>query len=329
LRANIKEKKREALAAKAVGGESKKRSNDNRYVPRAAIEAPEDRREEKRQRSDSDPKRSRDPPPPPPPAAGREKQSQNGDANGAEKRKRDEGDGNATKADPSQNRADPDKRVPFSLQKVVGPMVGASDLPFRLLCRRYGADVVYTEMLFSEAFVEDEAYRLEMMQSCREDHPLVVQFCGNNPATMAKAARLAEQMGADACDINLGCPLIHAKNNLFGAYLLDREHWSTVAAMVEAMREATRIPVFCKIRLLPELADTIELAQSLERAGCDMVAVHGCVESLLLHTCFLFHYCHLLACYLELCGESVTSSFPCMVGVGGASRERATSTLQT
>ena len=149
-------------------------------------------------------------------------------------------------------------------------------MPFRLLCRRHGAELVYTEMLFSETFVEDEAYRREMMQSSSEDHPLVVQFCGNKPETLGRAAQLAEQLGADAVDINLGCPLIHAKNNCFGAYLLDREHWPTVASMVTAMREKARqIPVFCKIRLLPDLKDTIELAQVLEQAGCDLLAVHG------------------------------------------------------
>ena len=71
--------------------------------------------------------------------------------------------------------------IGFPYRKIVGPMVGASDLPFRLLTRAHGADLCYTEMLFSETFVNDESYRRENLEMGKEDHPLVLQLCGNNP----------------------------------------------------------------------------------------------------------------------------------------------------
>ena len=123
--------------------------------------------------------------------------------------------------------------LPFSCRAVVAPMVGCSDLAWRLLCRRvcpaecdsglpgwvscnecrsprltcalpcrarrhllpclcrrHGADLCYTEMLFADRFVAEPEYRERKLRTCAEDAPLVVQFCGNEPATLAAAARL-------------------------------------------------------------------------------------------------------------------------------------------
>ena len=101
-------------------------------------------------------------------------------------------------------------------------MVGCSDLAWRLLLRRHGADLCYTEMLYSERFVADLEYRARKLQTCADDAPLVVQFCGTDPETLAEAARLAAPHCA-AVDLNLGCPLPQACESGFGAYLLDAE----------------------------------------------------------------------------------------------------------
>ena len=74
-------------------------------------------------------------------------------------------------------------------------MVGCSDLAWRLLCRRHGADLCYTEMFFAERFVADPEYRARKLRTCAEDAPLVVQFCGNDPTTLAAAARLVRGQG--------------------------------------------------------------------------------------------------------------------------------------
>ena len=172
------------------------------------------------------------------------------------------------------NQCNDPPSVGFACRSVVGPMVGASDLAFRLLCRKHGADTCYTEMLFSDRFVADEEYRKVRLQTCQEDRPLVVQFCGNDPSVLAAAAVIAEPR-CDAIDLNLGCPLPQAEAAPFGAYLLDPEHWTRVAEMVAAMVAAVQVPVFCKIRLLPTIEQTIALCKRLQDAGCSLIAVHG------------------------------------------------------
>ena len=169
--------------------------------------------------------------------------------------------------------------VPFAHQRVVAPMVGASDLAFRLLCRRYGADLCYTEMFNSAKFVEDEEYRnslffSQILRDSTIDRPLIAQFCGNDADVITAAAKYVEPY-VDAVDINLGCPQSRAQKDLVGAFLLDREHWPKIAAMVTSLKAALKIPVTCKIRLLTTLAETLELCELIQSCGCDMLAVHG------------------------------------------------------
>lgn len=84
-------------------------------------------------------------------------------------------------------------------------MIEQSELPFRMLTRKYGAEICYTPMFASRNFAEKKVYRKLMFQPCKEDRPLVVQFAANNPDTLLKAARYVEDH-CDAVDINLGCP---------------------------------------------------------------------------------------------------------------------------
>jgi len=88
----------------------------------------------------------------------------------------------------------------------MAPMVGQSDYPFRVLCRRHGTTVCWTEMLMADTFVSDANYRIQALgrEGVRaDDHPLVVQFAANTPKDFCAAALLAEELGADAVDLNL------------------------------------------------------------------------------------------------------------------------------
>jgi len=166
-------------------------------------------------------------------------------------------------------------RLPLPLhQLVMAPMVGGSDLPFRLLSRRYGTQLAYTPMMYSAKFAADVAYRNTEMQTCAEDAPLVAHFCGNDPEVLLAAARLAEPHCC-AVDLNLGCPQRIAHSGHFGSYLLGEVDRPLVLSIVERLARGLRVPVFCKIRLLDELDDTIAFCQQLVRAGCALIAVHA------------------------------------------------------
>jgi len=156
-------------------------------------------------------------------------------------------------------------------------MVGASDIAFRLLMRRKGADCTYTEMALAGQFCEDQEYREEFIMSCREDRPLVLQLAGNDPKLLGRATRLAANSGSfDAVDLNLGCPQTKAKEQVFGSYLLDPEHRSLVLKIVSKMiKKSKGLPIFVKIRISEDIEDSICLCKDLENAGVSLIAVHG------------------------------------------------------
>ncbi|XP_059623922.1 uncharacterized protein LOC132266921 [Cornus florida] len=155
---------------------------------------------------------------------------------------------------------------------IVAPMVDNSELPFRMLCRKYGAEAAYTPMLHSRIFSENEKYRSQEFTTCKDDRPLFVQFCANDPDTLLEAARRVEPY-CDYVDINLGCPQRIARRGNYGAFLMD--NLPLVKSLVEKLALNLNVPVSCKIRLFPNLQDTINYARMLEDAGCSLLAVHG------------------------------------------------------
>jgi tRNA-dihydrouridine synthase 1 len=84
-------------------------------------------------------------------------------------------------------------------------MVDQSELPYRMLTRKYGAHICYTPMFHSRIFATDPRYRARMWKPCQQDRPVVVQFCANDPDLLLTAAKFVEN-DCDAVDINLGCP---------------------------------------------------------------------------------------------------------------------------
>ena len=183
----------------------------------------------------------------------------------------------------------PQPSLPFAHRMVVAPLVGASDLAFRVLCHRHGADLCYSEMLHSDKFL-DRKYRHKMLlrelipigltprqcsQQYRQKMPLVVQLCGTNPETVLAAAQLAVQEVPGCCciDLNLGCPQLRALSGGYGAFT---PHETALAVVAALARGNLGVPVSCKIRLVDgDIENTIQYAKQLQAAGCNLLAVHG------------------------------------------------------
>ncbi|KAI5697619.1 hypothetical protein M8J76_016281 [Diaphorina citri] len=155
---------------------------------------------------------------------------------------------------------------------ILAPMVDASELPWRLLSRRYGSHLCYTPMVSAHQFIADKKLRQEILMSTPEDRPLIIQFCGNDSKNLTEAAKLAEPH-CDGIDINIGCPQMVAKRGHYGAYLQD--DWPLLTDLVSSLRQAVQVPVSCKIRIYQDVNKTVEYARMLERAGCQLLAVHG------------------------------------------------------
>ena len=161
-------------------------------------------------------------------------------------------------------------------QMVLAPMVGGSELAFRLLARRHGAQLCYTPMICCEEFSKPGA-GVHLLEHHVDDCPLVAHFSGNDPQKLLNAARQAERCcGVVAVDLNLGCPQRSAQSGHFGAFLCaEPADRLLVLRIVSTLAAQLTVPVFCKIRLLDELDDTLVFVKQLQDAGCALLAVHG------------------------------------------------------
>lgn len=185
-----------------------------------------------------------------------------------------ESEGPVKKPKNVKHRLRPLQSTAVDYRYILAPMVGASELAFRLLCRKYGATLAYTPMICSKSFARDESYRRAEFQTIPEDRPLVVHFSANDPEDFATSAELVQHQ-CDAIDLNLGCPQRTAYLGHFGSYLLDPKDRNLIVAIVRRAREKVSIPIFCKIRLLDTIEDTIRLCKDLRDAGASLIAVHA------------------------------------------------------
>jgi tRNA-dihydrouridine synthase B len=158
---------------------------------------------------------------------------------------------------------------------LLAPMEDVTDPAFRLICKRFGADMVYTEFVSSDALVRNVNKTQQKLHISEKERPVAIQIYGRFPEAMAEAAKLCEEAKPDIIDINFGCPVKKVAGKGAGAGML-----RDVPKMLEITKrvvEAVGIPVTVKTRLGWDDSSKIivELAEALQDCGIAALAIHG------------------------------------------------------
>lgn len=157
----------------------------------------------------------------------------------------------------------------------LAPMEDVTDPAFRLLCKRFGADRVYTEFVNADALIRDVAASLRKLKISEAERPVAIQIYGKDVESMVEAAKIVEQAKPDFLDLNFGCPVKKVASKGAGAGLL-REP-DKMLAIARAVVKAVKIPVTAKTRLgwNDESKMIVSLAEALQDCGITELAIHG------------------------------------------------------
>ncbi|MGE5550097.1 MAG: tRNA dihydrouridine synthase DusB [Bacteroidota bacterium] len=158
---------------------------------------------------------------------------------------------------------------------VLAPMAGVTDLPFRLICKDYGAGLVYGEMISDQALLHGNRRTEPLLRIDPAERPVALQLFGRDPETLGRAARVLAAHGPDLIDLNFGCPVPKVVRNGAGAALL--RDLPRAAAIVRAVVEAADRPVTVKMRAGWDAENLVapELAALCAEAGAAAVMVHA------------------------------------------------------
>ena len=161
----------------------------------------------------------------------------------------------------------------------LAPMEDVTDIGFRLLCKRFGASMVYTEFVSAEALIRDVKSTQQKLNISDEERPVGIQIYGRDVDAMIEAAKIVEQAGPDLIDLNFGCPVKKVAGKGAGAGMLQN-----IPKMLEITRkvvDAVKLPVTVKTRLgwNHEQLIITELAEQLQDCGIQALTIHGRTRS--------------------------------------------------
>ena len=159
----------------------------------------------------------------------------------------------------------------------LAPLAGLSDKPFRIICKRNGADVVVTEMVSADGLVFDYERSARFAHFTEEERPTGIQLFGSRPETMAEACRLMIRLKPDFIDINMGCPVKKViKRGAGSALMKDIPVAISIVKEVKSVLRGTDIPLSVKFRSGwdSDSIVAVDFAQALQKAGADILILH-------------------------------------------------------
>lgn len=158
---------------------------------------------------------------------------------------------------------------------LLAPMEDVSDPPFRALCKKHGADLMYTEFISSEGLIRQAAKGMKKLDIFEAERPIGIQLFGGSEDAMEEAARIAEAAGPDLIDINYGCPVHKVVNKGAGACLL--QDVPKMVRLTEKVVKAVKLPVTVKTRLgwSDSTKNIVDVAERLQDVGIQALSIHG------------------------------------------------------
>jgi tRNA-dihydrouridine synthase B len=155
---------------------------------------------------------------------------------------------------------------------ILAPMAEVTSLPFRLLCRKYGASMAYTEQISALAITRNSPKSLEMASTNKKDKPIGLQLFGRNPKILTKAAKKLYK-NFNVIDINMGCPSKKIIKEGYGAALLKEK--SKIKQIIQTLVKEIPRPITVKMRSGFKKDEALELAKIIESSGASAITIHA------------------------------------------------------
>lgn len=158
---------------------------------------------------------------------------------------------------------------------MLAPLEDITDLPFRLICKRLGADLMYTEFISSEGLIRDAQKSMVKLKLEEEERPIGIQIFGHDTNSMIRATEIATEANPDLIDINFGCPVRKVTGKGAGAAML--RDIPKMLEITKAVVKATNLPVTVKTRLGwdEESKIIVDVAEQLQDTGIAALTIHG------------------------------------------------------